>query len=120
MDFSPLLAYLFRCRRRSRGAKGRLAEFTPRWFLNMACAKRHGIEGETMEDLSINGTKVLPLLWGKEETIPSDLVKYTREGSASEMLYSLLTHVGRPSHVLRGYQLRGPFSPTAGIRYDGM
>lgn len=82
--------------------------------------KRHGIEGDRLEDLSINGTRVLPLLWGKEETITSDLVKYTREGNASEMLYSLLTHVGRSSHLLRGYQLRGPYSPTAGIRYDGL
>ena len=86
----------------------------------MACVKKHGVEGESIETLSINGTRVLPLLWGKEETITSDLVKYTREGSSKEMMYSLLAHVGRQSHVLRGYQLRGPFSPTVGIRYDGM
>ncbi|MBE3046048.1 hypothetical protein IMZ48_26610 [Candidatus Bathyarchaeota archaeon] len=86
----------------------------------MACAKRHGIEGESVNDLSINGMKVLPLLWGTEESITGDLVQYTREGSDCDMMYSLLTHVGRASHVLRGYQLQSPFSPSVGIRYDGM
>lgn len=86
----------------------------------MVCAKRHGIEGNSMENLTINGTRVLPLLWGKEETITSDLVRYTREGSSKDMSYSFLGHVGCQSHVLRSYQLRGPFSPTVGIRYDGM
>lgn len=36
------------------------------------------------------------------------------------MSYSFLKHVGSQTHVFRGYQLRGPFSPTVGIRYDGM
>lgn len=86
----------------------------------MACVYRHGVEGDSLEHLSINGTRVLPLLWGREDSINAELVRYVREGTASEMMYSLLTHVGRPSYLLRGYQLRSPFAPSVGIRYDGM
>lgn len=86
----------------------------------MVCAKRHGIEGDNLENMSINGTRVLPLIWGKEETIAPDLVRYSREGTAKDMSFSFLGHVGRQSHVLRSYQLRGPFSPSVGLRYDGV
>ena len=100
--------------------QGKFAESISRWFLNTACAKRHGIEGESVDDLTINGMRVLPLLWGTEESVTGDLVKYTREGRDCDMMYSLLTAVGRSNHLLRGYQLRGPYSPSAGLRYDGM
>lgn len=86
----------------------------------MACAYRHGMEGDSISNLKINGVRVLALLWGKEEPVNSEIVRYTREGSASDVVSSLLTQVGQPCHLLRGYKLRSPFSPVVGIRYDGM
>lgn len=86
----------------------------------MACARRSGMSGNSIETLAKNGIKVLPLLWGREEQIDKDVTRYIRDGDASEMVHSLLTQVGQKVHILRGYKLRSPHAPEAGIRYDGL
>ncbi|KAF5016181.1 hypothetical protein F66182_12219 [Fusarium sp. NRRL 66182] len=36
------------------------------------------------------------------------------------MHVSLVTQVGSTIRILRGYRLRSPFAPKAGVRYDGL
>jgi hypothetical protein len=67
-----------------------------------------------------NGTKLLPLLEGKEVDVGRNTVKYTRHGTAAQMVPSLLSNIGQRVHILRGHELRSPYAPSAGIRYDGM
>ncbi|ODA78831.1 hypothetical protein RJ55_06215 [Drechmeria coniospora] len=47
------------------------------------------------------------------------MVKYTREGRASDMHVSLISQVGTQVRILRGCNLKSPLAPEAGIRYDG-
>ncbi|SPO04495.1 uncharacterized protein DNG_07180 [Cephalotrichum gorgonifer] len=96
---------------------------TGNWFVSMAGAYIQGMTGDSIENLSFGGTKVLPILWGKEEVMGPDhpdLVRYVRDGKYGDMIFSLISHVGRRVHLLRGYKLRSPFAPAAGIRYDGV
>ncbi|PKS10194.1 hypothetical protein jhhlp_001944 [Lomentospora prolificans] len=110
--------------RKGRGLSGDAVTNTSlepgQWFINMACAYRSGMSGTSIETLAKNGVKILPLLWGNEEHSERELTRYTREGDASEMAHSLLSQVGQRVHVLRGHRLRSPYSPEAGIRYDGI
>ncbi|KAJ6446479.1 lysozyme [Purpureocillium lavendulum] len=51
-----------------------------------------------------HGVKALPLLTGSEKICsPPGIVKF----------------VGKQVHILRGYRLRSPLAPRAGVRYDG-
>lgn len=98
-----------------------LAELeTGEWFINMASAYMHGMTGDSIENLKVNDTRVLPMLWGKEENFGLNVFRYIRDGRSSDVVYSLLSHVGHRVHVLRGYRLRSKFAPVAGIRYDGV
>ncbi|PHH91083.1 hypothetical protein CDD83_1711 [Cordyceps sp. RAO-2017] len=63
----------------------------------------------------------LPLLSGREELYsPFGAVKYAREGQLADMHLSLLSQVGTQIRILRGYCLKSPLAPKAGIRYDGL
>ncbi|KAM4054604.1 PPIC-type PPIASE domain-containing protein [Hirsutella rhossiliensis] len=63
----------------------------------------------------------LPLLSGREDlSSPVGTVKYAREGPLFHMHLSLLSQVGTQIRILRGYCLRSPLAPKAGIRYDGL
>ncbi|RDA83538.1 hypothetical protein CP532_4480 [Ophiocordyceps camponoti-leonardi (nom. inval.)] len=63
----------------------------------------------------------LPLLTGREElgSVPGQ-TRYIRNGQLSDMHLALLSRVGTPIRILRGYCLRSPLAPRAGIRYDGL
>ncbi|KAL7798497.1 hypothetical protein V8C37DRAFT_399267 [Trichoderma ceciliae] len=57
---------------------------------------------------------------GREEVLPTGTVRYMREAKLSETHVSLISCVGSQIRILRGYRLRSPLSPKAGIRYDGL
>ena len=89
----------------------------------MFCAYRDGIVSSTDERLTNGpyGVTALPLLTGGEvegETL--DTLNYIKEGPSSEMHFRLLSNFGRHIRILRGYTLDSPYSPAAGIRYDGL
>lgn len=89
----------------------------------MACANRDGIVGSASEKPTkgIYGVTALPLLSGREDVCsPPETVKYMREGQLSDMHLSLISKVGTQIRILRGYCLKSPLAPKAGIRYDGL
>ncbi|KAF4968269.1 hypothetical protein FSARC_4360 [Fusarium sarcochroum] len=93
------------------------------WWLNLACAHRDGIVGSARERPTKGkyGVAALPLLTGQENIEFEDgTIKYVREGRITDMHVSLMSQVGSTVRVLRGYRLRSPFAPKAGIRYDGL
>ncbi|KAM0562236.1 hypothetical protein ACHAPJ_002681 [Fusarium lateritium] len=93
------------------------------WWLNLACAHRDGIVGSARERPTKGkyGVAALPLLTGQENIDFEDgIIKYVREGRITDMHVSLMSQVGSTVRVLRGYRLRSPFAPKAGIRYDGL
>lgn len=63
---------------------------------------------------------VLLLLNGTEKAYhPSATVKYVREGGMADMCVPLISKVGCRVRTFRGHRLQSPFSPEAGVRYDG-
>ncbi|KJZ72163.1 hypothetical protein HIM_08428 [Hirsutella minnesotensis 3608] len=92
-------------------------------WLNLACAHRDGIVDSTVEKPT-KGTyhvTTLPLLSGREDVrSPYGIVKYMREGALLDMHLPLLSQVGTQIRILRGYRLKSPLAPRAGIRYDGL
>ncbi|RCI11094.1 hypothetical protein L249_7184 [Ophiocordyceps polyrhachis-furcata BCC 54312] len=89
----------------------------------MACATRDGIV-DSIEERPTCGpyyVTALPLLSGREELGPlPGQTRYIRSGQLSDMHLALLSQVGTPIRILRGYCLRSPLAPRAGIRYDGL
>ncbi|KAF4991173.1 hypothetical protein FGRMN_7978 [Fusarium graminum] len=77
------------------------------WWLNLACAHRDGIVGSARERPTKGkyGVAALPLLTGQENIDYDD---------------GCIRYVGATFRILRGYRLRSPFAPKAGIRYDGL
>ncbi|OBS18543.1 hypothetical protein FPOA_10271 [Fusarium poae] len=77
------------------------------WWLNLACAHRDGIVDSNREKPTKGkyGVAVLPLLTGQENIDYDD---------------GAIRYVGATFRILRGYHLRSPFAPKAGIRYDGL
>ncbi|KAI6293723.1 hypothetical protein MCOR07_005857 [Pyricularia oryzae] len=99
-------------------------QFTPgQWWLNIVCAHRDGIVGNTapIPTKGQYGITVLPLLSGRERRLRDGHTVYQRESfSASDMHVSLMTQVGQQIRILRGCQLRSALAPIAGLRYDGL
>ncbi|RYP42971.1 hypothetical protein DL768_010149 [Monosporascus sp. mg162] len=98
-------------------------QFEPgHWWLNLVCAMRDGIVSNPLEKPTKGryGMLALPLLTGQEELLSGRTIKYTREGKASDMHISLISHVGRQIRILRGYTLKSVWAPQAGTRYDGL
>lgn len=63
----------------------------------------------------------LPLVSGYEDVYAAtNMARYAKESHLSELHLSLITQVGQKVRILRGYQLRSPLAPEAGIRYDGV
>ncbi|KAK1245059.1 hypothetical protein MKX08_004688 [Trichoderma sp. CBMAI-0020] len=71
-------------------------------------------------DVATNNWDLWQAEGSREEVISADTVRYMREAKLSETHVSLITHVGSQIRILRGHRLRSPFSPKAGIRYDGL
>ncbi|KND95310.1 hypothetical protein TOPH_00584 [Tolypocladium ophioglossoides CBS 100239] len=89
----------------------------------MACANRDGVVGSVSEKptKALYGVTTVPLLSGREDVCsPPETVKYMREGQLSDMHLSLISQVGTHIRILRGYCLKSPLAPKAGIRYDGL
>ncbi|KAF4585661.1 hypothetical protein GQ602_004966 [Ophiocordyceps camponoti-floridani] len=91
----------------------------------MACATRDGIVDSVLERPTCGPYYVtaLPLLSGREvldSHSGATTHRYTRLGQLPDMHLSLLSQVGTPIRILRGYCLRSPLAPKAGIRYDGL
>lgn len=93
------------------------------WWLNVACAHRDGILCSSKDALSKSEYDIpaLPLLTGSEFVQwPGAEVKYVKESNTMiDMYIPLLTLVGNKIRILRGHLLQSPFSPFAGVRYDG-
>ena len=71
------------------------------------------------------GYTAIPLMTGKEEDICDDEVTYVREERQSRKVPSLgdvpmLSLLGAKVRLLRGAGLQSIYSPTAGVRYDGL
>lgn len=68
------------------------------------------------------GMPTLPLMTGREDMHwPGEIVTYIRESSSmADMHVSLISQVGSKIRILRGYRLKSPLAPRAGIRYDGL
>ncbi|KAH7328458.1 hypothetical protein B0I35DRAFT_473163 [Stachybotrys elegans] len=84
---------------------------------------RDGIVDSGLEKPTVGkyGMVALPLLKGREEISHEDgLVRYSKEGTMSEMYVSLIRRVGFQMRILRGHCLMSPLAPEAGIRYDGL
>ncbi|KAK3942430.1 hypothetical protein QBC46DRAFT_352414 [Diplogelasinospora grovesii] len=103
------------------------SKFRPgQWWLNIACAYRDGIVGCDRERPTTGryGVTALPLLTGTEEKLREKdhdiAVRYIRQGTMADMHVSLLSQTGRQMRILRGYQLRSTYAPSAGVRYDGV
>ncbi|KAH7188442.1 PUA-like domain-containing protein [Fusarium flagelliforme] len=93
------------------------------WWLNLACAHRDGIVGSNREKPTKGkyGVAALPLLTGQENIDYDDgAIRYVRQGRIRDIHVSLISQVGATFRILRGYRLRSPFAPKAGIRYDGL
>ncbi|RGP68255.1 hypothetical protein FLONG3_8226 [Fusarium longipes] len=93
------------------------------WWLNLACAHRDGIVGSNREKPTKGkyGVAALPLLTGQENIDYDDgAIRYVRQGRIADIHVSLISQVGATFRILRGYRLRSPFAPKAGIRYDGL
>ncbi|PFH60652.1 hypothetical protein XA68_10564 [Ophiocordyceps unilateralis] len=89
----------------------------------MACATRDGIVDNVMERPTCEPYQVtaLPLLSGREDLdSPSGVTQYMRQGQLADMHLALLSQVGTPIRILRGYCLRSQLAPRAGMRYDGL
>ena len=89
----------------------------------MACAHRDGIVGSNREKPTKGkyGVAALPLLTGQENIDYDDgAIRYVRQGRIRDIHVSLISQVGATFRILRGYRLRSPFAPKAGIRYDGL
>ncbi|RYP68221.1 hypothetical protein DL769_005561 [Monosporascus sp. CRB-8-3] len=84
-------------------------QFEPgHWWLNLVCAMRDGIVSNPLEKPTKGryGMLALPLLTGQEEPLSGKAIKYIREGKASDMHISLISHVGRQIRILRGYIIK--------------
>ncbi|PTD10688.1 hypothetical protein FCULG_00008033, partial [Fusarium culmorum] len=93
------------------------------WWLNLACAHRDGIVDSNREKPTKGkyGVAALPLLTGQEDIDYDDgAIRYVRQGRIADIHVSLISQVGATFRILRGYHLRSPFAPKAGIRYDGL
>ena len=94
------------------------------WWLNVACAFRDGIVGETKKQATLNSTRAvtaLTLLRGKEtDGIEVDTYEYRVNVFSKDMMASLLSQRGRSIRLLRGYELDSKYAPEFGVRYDGL
>lgn len=100
-------------------------DFQPgQWWLNIACCFRDGIVGRMVDDMTLGpyGVTAIPLLSGEE--IKSDIADcfiYHRTGRLEDMYLPLMSQLGQTNvRILRGYKLKSPNAPKAGIRYDGL
>jgi len=61
------------------------------------------------------------LLTGKEDIVKNgEVANYTREGTLADMHPALLSQTGKQIRILRGFQLKSSYAPSAGVRYDGL
>ena len=89
----------------------------------MACAYRDGIVGTALPGITTGayGVTAFTLVDGLEVEgeNPGEIV-FLRQGALRDIGVPLLTEIGRSIRILRGYQLRSKYAPTAGLRYDGL
>lgn len=94
------------------------------WWLNIACCYRDGIVGKMADDMTSGpyGVTAIPLLSGEEiKSDIADCFTYRRTGQIEDMYLPLMSQLGQKNvRILRGYKLKGPNAPKAGIRYDGL
>jgi hypothetical protein len=83
---------------------------------------RDGIIANVTEAMTkgTSGVTALALTVGEEkDTTFDNTTEYIIEGHKRLMPFSLLGQK-HPVRILRGMDLKGPYAPEAGVRYDGL